>query len=506
MKTNFKKLIYLTLIPVGIGFSGCEKFLEENPKSFLSPTNFYKTPTDAYSALVGAYDGLGSGASTYYARSIAYLTWFPSDEALPPLLAAQRNLDDFSYGADHVDVGNFWNHVYDAIGRANIVLDKVPGIDMNNSLKEQYLAEAKFLRGLHYFNLVRIYGKVPIVTKPITVIDDAIIEQQTVAKVYEQIISDLEAAVAVLPTTNPNGRATKGAALGILSKVFLTRASSEAGQSGDYAKCAELAKQVIDLGVYQLLPDYQKVIGGENEFSKESIFEWQADRTLTSVGEQSIYGQFTLPRNIVGYVPEAGVSGESNIVAEIPFFNKFNDLDYRKESTFITSGKNAQGQTLTWEQFTYPYPAPAWKFVNKKATTRNAYAFGANVIILRLADVYLMRAEALNEINGPTTEAYAMVNAIRARARAGNGVTSTGFPADLTGLTKDQLREAILEERAIELAFEGHRWFDLVRTKRLVSTIKEINPTYPVSDKHNLHPIPVNEMRLNSKLIQNPGW
>ncbi len=507
MKTTSKNLIYCALILLGFNFLSCKKFLEEDPKSFLAPTNYYTTSQDAMSALVGAYDALGNNSSTYTARPIAYLTWLCSDEALPPILAAQKQLDNFTFGADHADIGNLWNQIYDAIGRANIVLEKVPAITMDNNAKEQILAEARFLRGYHYFNLVRLWGKVPLVTKPITVIDDALMAQSTLTEVYSQIISDLESAAAVLLKTNENGRATKGAALGMLSKVYLTRASSEAAQAGDYKSCAELAKQVIDLGPYHLMADYQKAVGGEDEFNAESIFEWQADRVLLAVGEHSVYGQFTLPRDIVGLVPEAGQTGESNIASEIGFFNKYNDLDYRKESTFITQGTNRQGNVVSWQQFTYPFPAPAWKFVNKAATTRSAYAFSANVVILRLADVYLMRAEALNEIGGPEEEdAYEMINDVRARARARNGAATSVFPADLSGLNKEQFRDAVLEERAIELGFEGHRWFDLVRTKRFVSTMKAAHPEYPVEEKHNLFPIPVNETKLNTKLIQNKGW
>ena len=506
MKTYQTKFIALVALVLVYTLPSCKKFLEEDPKSFLAPTNYYKTPQDAMSALVGAYDGLGNNSSTYTARPIAYLTWLCSDEALPPILAAQKQLDNFTFGADHADIGGLWNQIYDAISRANTVLDKVPQITMDGTQKNQILAEARFLRGYHYFNLVRLWGKVPVVTRPLASIDEALIPQNPLAEVYTQIISDLEAAASVLPKTNENGRATKGAALGILSKVYLTRASSVASQSDDYQKCADLAKQVIDLGVYQLMSDYQKAIGGEDEFNAESIFEWQADRLLLAVGEQSVYGQFTLPRDIIGLVPEAGQTGESNIASEIGFFNKYNNLDYRKESTFITQGTNRQNKVVPWQQFTYPYPAPAWKFVNKNSATRNGYAFSANIVILRLADIYLMRAEALNEIAGPGIEVYAMINAIRSRARAGNGTSSTGFPANLSGLSKDQFRDAVLEERAIELGFEGQRWFDLIRTKRFVQTMKAAHPEYPVEEKHNLFPIPVNEIRLNSKLVQNPGW
>lgn len=494
------------VLAAGLSLTSCENFLEEKPYSFLAPSNYYQNQADALAALTGAYDALGDNSSSYMARLLPYLTWFPSDEATSPLLAAQRQLDNFSFAADHADILNLWRQIYDAINRTNTVIERVPGISMDETLKKQYVAEARFLRALHYFNMVRLWGGVPLMDKTVTSIDAALVERSSVANVYALIIADLEAAGQDLPATNQQGRSTKGAAKGLLAKVYLTRASSEAGSAGDYQKCADLAKEVIDMTQYRLMPDYQQAVGSANEFSAESLFEWQGDRNLLSVGEHSVFGQFTLPRDIIGLVPEAGQTGESNVVSEIAFFNRYDDQDYRKESTFITQGTNRQNKVVTWREFTYPFPAPAWKFVNTKATTRNGYAFSANFPILRLADVYLMRAEALNEVGGPTADAYAMINAIRTRARNRNGTSTSTVPVNLAALTKDQFRDAVLNERAIELGFEGHRWFDLVRTKRFVQTLKTVHPDYPVTDKHNLFPIPINEILLNSKLQQNPGW
>ncbi|PPL02183.1 Starch-binding associating with outer membrane [Parapedobacter indicus] len=490
-----------------LGLTSCEKFLEETPHSFLAPENYYQNADDALSALVGAYVGLGDGANTFLARRVHYLTWFPADEAYTPTLAAQRQLDNFSFNADHEDVRNVWTHMYDAINRANIVVGRLATINMDENLKQQYIAEARFIRGLCYFYGVRLYGGIPLITQEVTSVDEvADVTRASVADIYTQVIDDLTAAADVLPSTNQQGRATKGAAKGLLAKAYLTRASSDVSESTDYQRCADLAAEVIAMPEHHLTPNYQDAIGAANKFNPESLFEWQADRILTPVGKQSIFGQFTLPRDIVGLVPEAGQTGESQIVSEIAFFNRYDDRDYRKESTFITSGINRQGEEVTWQQFTFPFPAPAWKYVDRTATTRNAYAFNANYVVLRLADVYLMRAEALNEINGPTEEAYAMINAIRERARNRDGNNVNGFPENLSGLTKEEFRDAVLNERAVELGFEGHRWFDLVRTKRLVEIIKAVHPDYPVAEKHYLFPIPADELIINPNLEQNPGW
>ncbi len=497
----------LSGIGLVLGLSSCGKFLEEEPHSFLAPENYYRNADDAFAALVGAYVGLGDGANTFLARRVHYLTWITADEATSPTLAPQRPLDNFTFAADQVDVGQVWTHMYDAISRANIVIGRLATIDMEEGLRGQYIAEARFIRALAYFYGVRLYGGLPLITREVTSVDEvASARRASEAEVYQQVIDDLTAAAAALPASNQQGRATRGAAKGLLAKAYLTRAGGAAAEASDYQRCAELCAEVIATPAHQLMADYQDAIGAANKFNAESLFEWQADRVLTPVGKQSVFGQFTLPRDIVGLVPEAGQTGESQIVSEVAFFNRYDDRDYRKESTFITSGTNRQGQQVSWQQFTFPFPAPAWKYVDRTATSRNAYAFNANYVVLRLADVYLMRAEALNEIGGPTVEAYQMINAIRTRARNRDGSGSNGFPQDLSGLSKDEFRDAVLHERAIELGFEGHRWFDLVRTRRLVSTIKAVHPDYPVTDKHYLFPIPADELIINPNLTQNPEW
>src|SRR5690606_4845648 len=308
------------------------------------------------------------------------------------------------------------------------------------------------------------------------------------------------------PAVNQDGRASLGAAKGLLARVYLTRASSEAAGSDDYQLCANLAKEVIDMPEHYLMDDYQDAIGAANEFNPESLFEWQGDRNLRPLGNHSILGQFTLPIDILGYVPEEGQVGNSDIVSEIEYFELYSDLDYRTESTFILERNNRNGELVPWTEFTYPFPHPAWKYVDQSSSTRSGYAFSGNFVVLRLSDLYLMRAEALNEMNGPSPEAYEMINAIRQRARNRDGVSASDYPADLQGLTKEEFREAVLLERVYELGFEGHRWFDLVRTNRLVETIKSVHPEYPIEEKHYLFPIPADEIIINENLAQNPGW
>ncbi len=227
----------------GMLLASCSKFLEEKPQSFLSPENYYKTAEDAFVALTGAYDAIGSASETFIARRLQYITWFASDEALSPALAPQKPLDEFSYVADNDDISRTWNNMYAAINAANIVINRVAGIAMNDSLKTQYLAEARFLRALSYFYGVRLWGDLPLVTFEVASLDEVDIARSPVSDIYNQIIEDLVYAGERLAPTNQNGRARKGAAKALLAKVYLTRASSVAAQQGDYQRCADLCSE-----------------------------------------------------------------------------------------------------------------------------------------------------------------------------------------------------------------------------------------------------------------------
>src|SRR5690606_28868123 len=164
------KKLNITILFIFIFFFSREDFLEEKPHSFLAPENFYQNENDALSALPGAYAGLGSGSSSFLARRVHYITWFPSDEAYPPRLGAQKQLDNFTYTADHGDINNTWTEMYDLINRANVVIDRVGLIDMNESLKQQYIAEAKFIRALAYFYGVRLWGALPLIISEVTAV------------------------------------------------------------------------------------------------------------------------------------------------------------------------------------------------------------------------------------------------------------------------------------------------------------------------------------------------
>jgi len=504
MKIFNKTFVGLVMLLASMGFVSCEKFLEEEPRGFLAPENFYENERDLYTALVGVYDALGTNSESFLARRLYYLTSLPAGESYTPNLADQRLLANYTFTNDHADINRVWTSMYAGIVRANNVIQRGETVPMDETLKNQYIGEARFLRALFYFYGVRLWGGLPLIVDEVTSLADVNVGRSTIQEIYALIIADLEFGIQTVPASNQEGRATLAAIKALLAKVYLTRASSDAAGPDDYQLCATLCSEVLAMPEHGLMADYQSVFGPPNEFNQESLFEWQGDRKLSPLGEHSIYGSFSLPRGIRIF-PEQAASDGGSTVSTVAYFELYDERDYRRESTFVYEGENFNGQWLSWEQFTVPYPAPCWKYLDRTATSRNDVAFCGNFIVLRLADVYLMRAEALNELQGPTDEAYSLINAIRTRARNRDG-NPGDFPQNLEGLDKDGFRDAVLLERAVELGFEGHRWFDLVRTKRLVSTLKAIDPSLPVTEKHLLFPIPPDELMLNELLTQNPGW
>src|SRR3546814_913380 len=260
------------LAAIGLGSLSCEKFLEEKPQSFLAPENYYQDGRDLFASLIGVYESLGDNSQTFLARRLHYLTWFTSGEALSPNLANQQLLTNYTFTADHSDINSVWTSMYATINKANTVIGRAPGVPMDENLKQQYIAEARFLRALCYFYGVRLWGALPLVTEEVTAIEEVNVARSPVSAIYDLIIEDLTFASGPVPSTNQQGRAIKGAVKGLLAKVYLTRASSEAAGGNDYQLCADIAKEVIDMPEHHLMPDYQQVFGPPNEFNPESLF------------------------------------------------------------------------------------------------------------------------------------------------------------------------------------------------------------------------------------------
>jgi hypothetical protein len=379
-----------------------------------------------------------------------------------------------------------WNDSYRGISRANAVLERIGDIAMDDALKKRSIAETKFIRALIYFHLVRSFGDVPLVVTEIKD-PDAGYEygRQSKSEVYAQIEKDLTEAASVLPvsyTGSDVGRATQGAAKALLGKVYLTQKK--------FAEAAARLKEVIALNVYGLLPNYGDIFRAANKNNKESVFEVQF--RAGGVGEGNPWPNSFAPENSGNAVIAFGGDGNNQPSADI--VNAYEPNDKRKPLSLATSYVNSSGVTIQYNHVKKYHDVPATKNDN-----------GNNIPVIRYADVLLMYAESLNETGyQPSGEAMTYLNEVRNRA----GLT----PRTATDLPNQQaFRLAIEQERRVELAFEGHRWFDLVRTDRAITVLNskkdQLRLVRLLTANDMLFPIPQSQIDINkSKISQNPGY
>ncbi|MBC7922306.1 MAG: RagB/SusD family nutrient uptake outer membrane protein [Ferruginibacter sp.] len=463
------------------GLTACE-VLEQIPEANFTPTNFYRNADDAKAAVSVVYDPLNSG------NMYGQIMWILQDQATDDAEwgngrstanQPKNDLDRYTFTPATSTFQSLWGTVYQAINRANTVIARVPGIPMDEALKIRYVAEAKFLRGFYYFTLVRLFGGVPVQLNETTSLGNLTVPRASVEDVYQQVIGDFTEAEAVLPVSYPGidrGRATKGAANAFLAKVYLTRQ--------EWAKASAKAKEVMDLGGYDLWTNFHEAFLLANKNGKEAVFEVQA--LGGGVGEGSFMQGYMRPN----FDRVNGVAGFGDDPATENLYRTYAPSDKRRDVTI----RLYSATTTPAAPASVVFPGYVYKYLDPTATGNGDGS--NNYPIIRYADVLLMYAEALNEQAAGNADAYAAVNRLRKRA---------GLP-DLAGLTQDQFRDAILLERRLELAFEGHRWYDLARTKRLIGAVKAQNPGIDVQERHYLFPIPQTERDVNPALEQNPGY
>lgn len=469
----------LLLITGLLLLTSCEK-LSEEPAALLTTEQFYKTQADAVAAVTSVYNALNASGQTIYNSLFQIGMDIASDDALPGPRARNANVRSFavlSHATTNDRVEEIWKQHYAAINRANVAIDRIPAIVFDDQLKARLIKEAKFLRALYYFNLVRLYGEVPLVLhEPATLGNtDIFVKRNTVEEVYKQIIADLQDAETLPPAYGSQdiGRATGGAAKSMLTRVYLTR------QNWD--KTIEKALEVINGPyAYNLFAEYAEVFNKANNNGKEHIFSAQFKSLYNGNGNS--LGSRATPTGV------PGIDGGDADVPTPEIYALFQAADKRRDVTFYTSLVSpSNGNTYNF--------SPHFRKFYDASVLPNTGESGINFPIIRYADVLLQYAEALNEKNGPVTEAYNAVNRIRARA---------GLP-DLSGLSKDQFRDSLYKERRLEFVYEHQRWFDLVRTKKLEPALKAVGKTN-VLPRHYLYPIPQRERDLNPLLTQNDGW
>jgi hypothetical protein len=475
--------------------SSCSKdFLDKSPEYSVNTENFYQTEADAIAAINGAYQPL-QWPKLYNMRM-----WTSDIMAGNSIVGAGGGSDgqetqdqaNFVTATDNQGVLDLWRGPWPGILRCNIILEKVPGMSISESVKNQVLGEAYFLRAHYYYILVRYFGDVPLVLVPVGPEDDLRPFRTPKAEVYVQIVADLTKATELLPSRDSYGaadlgRASKGAAAGMLASVNLTL--------GNWQDVVGLCEDVTALG-YSLNPDYAGNFDPSNKNSAESLFEVQYAANggfnfWSNENQASWLSTFTGPR---GSDLVAGGWGWNQPTQE--FMDGYEAGDLRKDVTTLYEGcPQFDGQDYQKSYSLTNYNLR--KFLVSKVVSPSYDNSPMNFPVLRYADVLLMKAEALNEL-GRTSEAEAPLNEVRTRA---------GLQV-VTGLSKDAFREKVLVERRIELAFEGQRWFDLIRVDNglyAIDFLHSIGKTN-MTAKHLLFPIPQKEIDANPNLTQNPGY
>ncbi|GAB4023545.1 RagB/SusD family nutrient uptake outer membrane protein [Spirosoma koreense] len=458
-----KIAIILTAV---VGLTACQKnFLDLKPLSQPNVDNFYKTATDFNNAVNGAYDALQS--SNQYGNDFFTLIEARSDNVLdndPSSSAGLRyNIDRFIEPTTNTILRDTWGSLYTGINRCNLILDKIDAVTMDATLKARYKGEAQFIRALSYFNLVRLWGKVPLVLTAGTTTDARSYVRNEVTDIYAAIEKDLTAAAAGLPATytgNDIGRATSGAAKGLLGKVYVTEKK--------YDLAVSTLKDLVNGTTYQLLPNVADVFLVTNKNNAELLFSVKYKKGgLQGEGHGSWFGT-SIGDNIEPSLRAAYPTGDKRLplTVQVP----------------VPSSINAVPR----------------KYYDELSATNDV---GNDFPVLRFADVLLLYAEALNQVGYQATgDAFTALN--RVRTRAGVAAYTSAQLA-----TKEAFQTAVIAERRLELALENDRWFDLVRTGTAVAAIKVTGITMP--DYRTVYPIPQSEIDVyNNKATfpQNTGY
>jgi hypothetical protein len=491
-KNNVKRTgLYLGLLSLLVVPSSCDQsFLDTDPQGKQAGTVFWQNEGDATKAVNAMYANLRGWNNTAFA-AIA-IESMGSDDAekgsTPSDATFFNDYDNFSVGSGDGQLGGFWSGQYQNINYANQVLDNIPAISMDETLKARYIAEAKFVRAYSYFRLVRAFGDVPL---RLTLPKDATeynIPRTPKAEVYAAIEKDLTDAAGVLPQSYGSsdiGRVTKGAALSLHAKVSMYQQK--------WQQVFDLTTQVISSGQYALFPNYEALFRVANENSTESIFELQNELVPNNKDvSNSQYSQVQGVRGVTG-----GGWGFNTPTATLA--SAFETGDPRRDATIIFRGETtpsgdaiaAAGDNPMYNQKSY---VPFGLY-----TTGFNEGSQQNVRVLRYAEVLLMNAEAANEL-GNSAQALISLELVRARAR---GTSKTILPK-VTTTDKAALRTAIWNERHVELAMEFDRYFDVIRQGRAATVF---GPKGWKAGKNEVWPIPQNELDLSAGvLVQNPGY
>ncbi len=483
-----KKLFAIAALAATCIFSSCSKsFINRPPVSSATVDILYKTDKDFQDAVVGTYQALRNQYNNMWQFGD-----IRGDDAYIQVSnqPSTTNVDLFSINSSDALLNSTWANYYVVINLANNVITRIASADPSLvKNKARYQAEAKFLRAIAYFDLVRIFGNVQVYTQPPTSDEASQTPRTPVATVYSDvIIKDLLEAGANLPQTVTGtevGRATKGAAKAMLGKVYMT--------VKDFPKAEAVLQEITTAPYsYALLPNYNDLWDySKNEHHSEYIFDIEYEEGLGGLGSPFTNAFMPNATNLLNYYGIKGGFNES-LCPTLSFISLWRPNDRRKDVSVRCCGtwtNPTTGAVTTFSSSTSQ--TYTMKYVTSVATQNDSKA---NWKVVRYADVLLMYAEALNE-NGKTAAALTPLNQVRTRAGL----------ATVTGLSQANARDSIELERRFELCFEGHRWFDLVRTGKALQALTPVG----MKDYMTVFPVPLTQVRvMNNATIfpQNPGY
>ena len=510
MKNRY--IINVLLLTIGLQFTtSCkDEFLEVEPIGTSLEANYYRNAEEAFNGLVAAYDavywvgGFNTKVAVANAASDDCLGGGGGGTDMQTLLVMNSFDLDPSLGPQ----GDLWAKGFAGIFRCNVLLAKLPEAEMDANLKSRFVAETKFLRAFYYFDLIRFFQNIPLFTEPVSTAEMYNVVQVERNLVFEQIEKDLTEAIPDLPTTVPiateGGRATEGAARALLGKVYLHQEKFDLA-SDQFEMVNGTPGATSEFG-YSLLDNYADLWDVSNKYNSESIFEIghtsksNGEWGCTGCTEGNVYNVNTGPR---GYTildadvgaPELSSGWSFNPITQDlvdEFISQGNEYDPRYKSTVYNIDSLAQAGVVSYIEGGENTGYFIAKFAGKTEDVSTGGGnfelnFPQNMYEIRLADTYLMEAEALVRGGGDAARAQALLDAVRARVGLGS------VPATF---------ENIFHERRIELATEGHRWFDLLRTGQAADAL---SPMGFVEGKHEFLPIPLLELS-NTSLEQDPAY
>lgn len=461
----------IALAALSVTMISCDSFLDLKPESTASTVNFYTSEGDIDNAVIACYAKLQSG--DLYGGDLITLLETRSDniEDQNPGGNAGRdyNIDKFTAGSDNAVFKDVWKASYNTIMRCNTVLAHLDILE-GKSIKRQYEGEAKFIRALMYFNLVRMWGDVPLILTPITTEEARNVVRNSTSEVYKAIEEDLIIAKSQLPVVYSSdlqkGRATSGAAAALLGKVYLTQKK--------WAECRDLLSDFINVdykNVYSLVNPVAKVFSVDNKLNPEMVFIVRYEKSIVDEG-----------RSFPTYYKSAQL------------------LDPNLRKLYATTPTKDERLALLESNKVDSDNSPFVKFYDTFDPITQKVGFDQPII--RYADVLLMYVEALNEIEyNPSArgDAFYYLNLVRTRSKA-----PTYTPASLSD--QESFRQAVYLERRLEFPLELLRWFDLIRTETAEEALQKVGINITRNDY--LYPIPKSELELvnNPGFYQNPGY